>query len=184
MTGWSTGAWGYTPWGGGVEVVSLDSLQFCPSVVVSGFFGLLDYCDVATTAEAKLTHQGRSSLASMATEGRGFQIKEFSLGRGGFDLENPLRVTEVEDLRTVLLDEIYRDSIDDIDWANNESATFVCRVTEQEVWSVVGELGLWAQITHSFLTPEEVGSWFLFAVAHFPMISLICPHTFRIVVQF
>jgi hypothetical protein len=182
---WGEGSWGETPWGGGVITVTLDSITYCACAYVSPIFLTPSYCtDIFLDAEARLTAAGRSSLARTATEGLAFRVKEFSLGRGGFQVDRPCRVTEVQDPALSLIDEIYRAPIDDVDEADVMDATFVMRVTSDQVWSVLGEIGLWAQIEHSIQDPDEVGSWFLFAQAHFPIISLTGnqARTFRVTI--
>jgi hypothetical protein len=128
-------------------------------------------------------------MARIAAEGLGFIVDEFQVGRGGYDTSDPTIATAPNPAAVVLDDPIWpsattRETIDSVEYPNNESVAFLCRLEWAEALHGLGEIGLWATITVSPLFPAEVGTTFLFAIAHVPLQAKTANHVYgwRIVV--
>ncbi len=144
---------------------------------------------VPNNAVAILTDTARANMARIVTEGLGFIVNEFQAGRGGYDVNDPTQATSPAPAATALIDPVYPTSstyasIDETTYPNNAAVSFLCRLEATEAIHGLGELGLIATVTASPLFPSEVGTKFLFAVAHVPLQGKTLQHTYgwRIIV--
>jgi len=130
--------------------------------------GTIDATDLKLTDYAENVIIPRS-----LTDGTIFFPLEFGIGTGGFNPANPGTVTPVNPLDTALIAEVYRSKLTNITYdadnypADPYKAQFWCRVPRGEAVHTVGELGIYAKILWSPI-PAEIGTWFLFAIMHFP----------------
>lgn len=129
---------------------------------------------VPNSVVALITNTARTNLARQMVEGLAFIVSRFQVGRGGYDPADPTQSTAPNPAAVALIDPIWPSPttyhpIDSVEYPNNESVAWLCRLETTEALVGIGELGLWAQITASPLNPAEVGTWFLFAIAHMPM---------------
>lgn len=123
-----------------------------------------------STVVAAVTDQARQYMARSLTDGTSFQIVEFAVGTSGYDPANPLSATAIDPTSTALDSEIFRDTIDQVETAtlDGTAKSFVGRIARDELSAGIGEVGLFAEILSSPF-PLEVGTKFLFAIAHQPL---------------
>tara|TARA_R100001132_G_scaffold24906_1_gene24649 strand:+ start:1173 stop:1553 length:381 start_codon:yes stop_codon:yes gene_type:complete len=109
-------------------------------------------------------------MARSLTDGTSFRVMEFAVGTSGYDPSNPLSATAVDPSSTSLISEVFRDTIDQVETAtlDGTSKSFVGRIGALELNAGIGEVALFAEILSSPF-PFEVGSKFMFAVAHQPL---------------
>lgn len=137
---------------------------------------------VETTSDitARLTDAGRSALSSLVLGEVAFQLDHFRVGRGGYQSTNPVKVEPIDPSFTVLLDPVGSEksfvTIEQPIGAN--VAAPVCRLSlsDTDVEYGLGELGVYATFLVNDPDPGLVGTDFLFAVAHFPLISKTPSH--------
>ena len=147
------------------------------------------YGTVPSAAVAILTNTARTNLARMTVEGLGFAVTEFQVGRGGYNPNDPTQATAPNPAAVALIDPVWPGTatyelIDSIEYPNSAAAAFLCRLEWTEALHGLGEIGLWATVTASPLFPAEVGTKFLFAIAHVPLQAKTANHVYgwRIVV--
>jgi len=138
------------------------------------------YDGLPNTVIAFLTNVGRANCVRIHTVGLSFEVTHFQLGRGGYDPNNPTQSLGPNPADTALMDPVFPspttfEPIDLNEYPNASSASFLCRAESGEAIHGIGELGLWAQILWSPI-PAEIGTWFLFAVAHAPLQSKTLQH--------
>lgn len=123
-----------------------------------------------STVVAVVTDQARQLMARSITDGTSFQIVEFAVGTSGYDPANPLSAITVDPTATSLTSEVFRDTIDQVETAtlDGTAKSFVGRIARDELEAGIGEVGLYAEILSSPF-PFEIGTKFLFAIAHQPL---------------
>lgn len=123
-----------------------------------------------STVVAVVTDLARQYMARSITDGTSFRITEFAVGTSGYDPSNPLSAVSVDPLSTSLISEVFRDTVDQVESAtlDGTSKSFVCRIGATELSAGIGEVALFAEILDSPF-PLEVGTVFMFAVAHQPL---------------
>lgn len=115
---------------------------------------------------AELTNEARSAFVSMLTTGvPAIEIVEFAVGGGGYDPSDPRTAIPPDPTATELIDEIFRDTPDSIEWRSAFCPVFVCRLEQGEAIGSLGELGLFAV----YLSGPNTGEKFLFGIGHMPM---------------
>lgn len=133
------------------------------------------FTDPTDTIQAKLTDGGRGGLASLTLGSVGFHLNSFQVGRGGYIPANPVKRIAVDTTATDLADPVgSRFPFELIDTAVTASTVVpVCRlgIDETDMNHGLGELGIFAEWTTHDANPALVGTEFLFALAHFPIIS-------------
>jgi hypothetical protein len=74
----------------------------------------------------------------------------------------------------------------DIEYPTPKTAVMNCRLSSSQAVTALGELGIWATIVSSNTTPAEIGTTFLMAVAHFPIMTKTLKQVivYRVVIQF
>lgn len=121
---------------------------------------------ILTDIEARVTQQGRQYLARTLVDGTAFRITDMALGAGGYDVAEPTQALAVDPTVTELSNELFRKPIDQIEIPTAiNSRSFVARFNAGSFAGGVGEMGLFATILSSPI-PAEVGTTFLFALAH------------------
>lgn len=123
-----------------------------------------------STISATVTDIARQYMARSLTDGTSFRITQYAVGTAGYDSGNPLTATLVDPTATGLISEVYRDTIDLVETAtlDGTAKSFVARIGRDELAAGIGEIALFAEILNSpFLF--EIGTKFMFAVAHQPL---------------
>lgn len=123
-----------------------------------------------SSVSATVTNLAREYLARSVVDGTSFKITEYAVGTSGYDVGNPLSATLVDPNATSLTSEVYRDTIDLVETAtlDGTAKSFVGRISRDELAAGIGEIALFAEILSSPF-PSEVGTKFMFAVAHQPL---------------
>lgn len=138
----------------------------------------MSYTDPSTDIEAQMTDQARTLIARAALGDVVFQVVGFGLGRGGYVPSNFVQVTPLDTGANELDDKVYPTSTpyDYAVFAQVETPSptvyvYNCRVEASNIAGnadyALGEVGLYGQIVKSNI-PAEVGSYFLYALSHFP----------------
>ena len=137
----------------------------------------MSFTDPSSSIQAYVTDQARQLLARALIGQTYYQVQGFSVGRGGYDMLNPVHIIPINTSLTALIDPVYPDitgmaTFQQVDQPTATSVIYSCRLPNTPAPSHadygLGELGIWARILHSNI-PAEVGLVFLFAVAHFPI---------------
>lgn len=130
---------------------------------------------------ARLTNEGRDALASLVLGEVAIVLANFQVGRGGYQAANPVKVEGIDPALTALIDPVgsVKSFVTIEQPVGDNIAAPVCRlsVTDTDVEYGLGELGIFATYLLNDTTPALVGTDFLFAVAHFPLISKTPAHT-------
>ena len=150
----------------------------------------MPFLDTPDSIIAVLTEGGRHALARVLLGELSFIYDSFAVGRGGYDMLNPVKITTIDPALTELEDHIFpvgaTKSLESPIFNPNPQATScICRLTTAEALAGLGEAGLWCRIDKSNI-PAEVGTLFMFAVAHFPIQVKTDRHVYvmRFVTQF
>ena len=143
----------------------------------------MPFADPTDNISAVLTEQGRDELARMVMGETSIQLTAFQVGRGGYQVSNPVRVDPVVITDTALTDPVpdandRRDFVA-IEQPVGETVAPICRLDpgDTDVEFGLGELGIFATYLRDDITPANVGTDFLFALAHFPLVSKTPTHT-------
>jgi len=121
--------------------------------------------------DAELTTIARRYIARGHTDGTSLRCTDFAVGQGGFDPLDYLAALPVNsDVFDVLVDPVFTDTIDYIEWANTRSVVFYCLLNSGDAaGNYLGEIGIYAVIQNSPIIAEN-GTPILYAVGHFPML--------------
>ena len=148
------------------------------------------YTDPCDAIIAKLTDSGRSALARLSLGELSFILESFAVGMGGYNPANPVHTTTIDTSLTELELQIYPSGsghklIDSIERPDEQCILMNCRLADVEGNYGLGETGVWAKVVYSNI-PAEIGTTFLFAVAHMPLQSKTYNHVYleRIIIQF
>lgn len=130
--------------------------------------------EVSGSAVAVLTDEARTFLPRIMSEGLRLGGYTFQVGRGGYDPTDPATTTMPDPSLNALEDPVFPgpasfEPVDRIERPSDTSAAFLCRLEVGECPYVIGEAGVFAEVTASPANPAEVGYSFLFCVAHFPI---------------
>lgn len=134
---------------------------------------------------ATLTDEGRAAVARsvLPAENFTFVLSGFKVGRAGYVDANPVKTEAVNAADTDLADPVFPasglapfETIETIIAPNVVAPVCRLSVGDTNADYGLGELGIFATILQS-ATPGEIGTDFLFALAHFPLISKTPNHT-------
>lgn len=152
--------------------------------------------DPSGEIQAQLTDMARNLIARATLGQVVFKVMGFGLGRGGYDPNNVVKALPLVPTDLELTDKVFPSSIPYSfePFISTEEPTYTVRVYNCRVGASIlagaadyglGELGLYGKILKSEV-PSEVGSVFLYAMAHFPIICKTRRDTFlrRVVVSF
>lgn len=150
--------------------------------------------DPTQEIQAFVTDQARQFIAKATVGGVVYRYVGFSVGRGGFDPSNPIEIVPIDTSLPALLDQVYPDitgtsDFQSIDAPYLSTQVLSCRLpntlSPSNADYALGEIGIWAQIIQSN-DVLEVGTNFLFAVAHFPIRAKTRKDAwlFRVTIQF
>lgn len=133
--------------------------------------------DHSDEVEAFMTDEGRAYTARAINGELVFRAIGFSVGRGGYNPLDPVKVLPINPALTALSDQVYPDvtgtaSLQAIDEPTPTVRVFNCRlpatIVESNADYGLGEIGIWSEIIHAY-DPSEIGTVFLYAVGHFPI---------------
>lgn len=130
------------------------------------------FVDTPDPIIASLSDEGRTSFARVILGEISFIVKGFAVGRDGYDMTNPVKIIPIDGSLTGLIDQFFPTvgtikAYEAIENPTEKTVVVSCRLASDEAVSGLGEVGLWAEIVHSAVSPAEVGTEFLMAVAHF-----------------
>lgn len=141
----------------------------------------MPFIEPASDLSARLTNEGRDALANMILGELAFELADFQVGRGGYLTVNPVKTEAIDPALTALLDPVgtHRDFVTIEQPVGPNVAAPVCRLGtgDVDVEYGLGELGVFARYLQHDLQPALIGTLFLFAVAHFPIVSKTASHT-------
>jgi len=121
---------------------------------------------------AVLTNEAKRRIAEMWVTGKSYQVKYFSISSTGHDETDATVALAVDPTATDIGPNIFGpERIDAYEWESDFCPIFVCRVEPGEIIGSVSALGLWGELVY---VPdgdvEPVGTQFLFAVHHRPLL--------------
>lgn len=139
------------------------------------------FVEATSDVTARITDGGRAALASMILGEVAFELSSFRVGRGGYVALNPVKVEPVDATLAALLDPVgVSKSFAAIENPIGPNVVApVCRLSlaDTDTEFGLGELGVYATYLVNDTDPILVGEEFLFAAAHFPLISKSPSHT-------
>jgi len=151
----------------------------------------LPYTDSPDPTLAFLTDIGRTNFARVILGEISFTLSGFAVGRGGYVDANPVHITPIVTSNSDLDDQFFptlgtRKAFDLIEYPTPKTVVANCRLASTEALAGLGELGLWAKIIHSTVSPAEINTEFLLGIAHFPLVSknLRQAIVYRVIIQF
>jgi hypothetical protein len=149
------------------------------------------FTDTPDPIIASLTDEGRTSFARAVLGEISFVLKGFAVGRDGYDMANPVKIIPINGSLTDLIDQFFpapgtRKAYESIEKPTDKTLVVSCRLASDEAVSGLGEIGLWAEIIHSAVSPLEVGTEFLMAAAHFGLQTKTLRQAvvYRFIIQF
>jgi len=142
----------------------------------------MSFTSPVDTVQAILTSQGRNLLAYSLTGAVSIQLVGFKVGRGGYDVTNPVKLdlAALPNLSaTALLDPVYPAGatlapLVSVELPINNVAAAVCRLNRTDATWGLGELGVYCRVVRAVAPATDtytVGSDYLFGLAHFPLVS-------------
>lgn len=151
----------------------------------------MPFTDPPDTIVAVLTDAGREALARVLLGELSFIYDSFAVGRDGYDVLNPVKIVPINTTLTDLVDHFFPASPNTklieqpVFRPNLAATTCICRLTTAEGNAGLGEVGLWCKILNSNI-PSEIGTLFMFAVAHMPIQTKTDRHVYvlRFTTQF
>lgn len=151
----------------------------------------MPFTDTPDPITASLTDLGRMNFARVAHGEISFEVTGFAVGQGGYNMANPVQITALDPTQTQLTAQYFPTSptiqpIEDVEYPTPKTAVISCRLGPTDSITALGELGIWATIIHSNTTPAEVGTTFLMAIVHFPIMTKTFKQVivYRVIVQF
>ena len=120
--------------------------------------------------DAEMTYLARHLMARGMTDGTSLQIKQFTVGQGGFDPFNYKVALPVNPDTQLLYDPFFTDTVDYYEHPNPQNACAYCLLDFAEANVTLGEVALWAEIQNSPIAIEN-GTTILSAIGHFPLLA-------------
>lgn len=153
----------------------------------------MPFTDPTSDVAALLTNLGRSETARSILGEVSFHLSAWQVGRGGYQDTNPVKYELPDPADTSLIDPVpdasSRRSFISIEQPIGPNVVApVCRLDpgDTDVEYGLGELGIFATYDRDIVTPANVGTDFLYAIAHFPLISKTPNHTlvWRVIIAY
>jgi hypothetical protein len=157
----------------------------------------MSYTDPSTDILASLTDRARTYIARATMGDIVFQVIGFGLGRGGYTPANFIQTTPLVLTATELDDKVFPDAVPlsyepfiETEEASPTVRVYNCRVGVSQFPGPadygIGELALYGQILQSLTTPLEIGTVFVYALSHFPVVCKTRRDTFlrRVIVSY
>lgn len=151
----------------------------------------MGYTDTPDSSLAKLTNGGRSYYARMIMGDVSFKLVGFDVGHDGYITSNPVKIAPINQSSTSLDSKFYPTTgiqffEGSIQYPHPKTAVLNCRLGHSDPQNVgaIGEIGIWGEVVSSTV-PAEVGTRFLYAIAHTPILvkNLQNVFVYRILVQ-
>ena len=149
------------------------------------------FTDVPDPVISTLTDFARTQFARSILGEISFVVKGFAVGREGYDETNPVKITPIDPSLTALEDQFFptvgtRKAFESFENPTSKTVVVNCRLASDEAVAGLGELGLWAEIIESTVSPAEIGTEFLLAAVHFPMVTKTLRQAilYRVIIQF
>lgn len=120
--------------------------------------------------DAEMTFEARHLMSRGVTDGTSLQMKQFVVGRYGFDPYNYKVALPVNPDAVVLEDPIFTDTIDQYEAPNPQNACAYCLLDYGEANETLGEVGILSEIQCSPI-PAENGTQFISHIGHFPLVA-------------
>lgn len=144
----------------------------------------MPFIETTDDITAVLTAQGRDEMARLVLGESSFNLAFFQVGRGGYTDVNPVKIDPVVITDTALIDPV-PDASTERPFVIIEQpigpnvAAPICRLDPGDTTAEygLGELGIFATYQRDEITPANVGTSFMFAVSHFPIVSKTPTHT-------
>lgn len=147
------------------------------------------YTDTPDPIIATITNSGRNAMARAALGDISLKLVKFAVGRDGYVETNPVHVLALDPSLGTLIDQVYptvgQTAITGFEFPYPYTLVVNCKVYPNDFSSGIGELGVWAEIINSNI-PSEIGTQFLFSVAHMGLITKTFRQSllFRVIIQF
>ena len=139
---------------------------------------------------ASLTDLGRINFARVANGEIAFVVSDFAVGRGGYDMVDPVKITLIDPSLSTLEDQFFPVfpaiyPVERLEYPTLKTVVAYCRLAQNDAIAGLGELGIYGEIVYS-INPVEVGTKFLMAVAHSPLVTKTLKQVilYRTVIQF
>lgn len=150
----------------------------------------MSYNDTPDSSQAKLTNGGRSYMARAILGDVSFKLVGFDVGHAGYIYANPVKIMPVDSTKTALDSKYYPAlgiaPFEGVERPHPKTIIFNCRLGHSSPSNIgaIGEVGIWGEVLESTV-PAEIGTKFLFAIAHFPILvkNLQNVFVFRIMAQ-
>lgn len=150
----------------------------------------MPYTSTPDAPIASLTELARTNFARASLGQISFEIKYFSVGRGGYNMPNPVLVEPIDPSQQSLIDQIFPspltlEPIEKLEYPSQTAVVVYCRLGQTDAVAGLGELGIWAEVVYS-TTPSEIGDVFLLSVGHTPLMTKTVNQVFlyRQIIQF
>lgn len=150
----------------------------------------MPFLDTPDPITASLTDLGRINFARAALGEISFQVSSFAVGREGYNDLNPVKIDPINPSLNTLEDHFFPPAnnlknLESIEKPTPKTIVANCRLADTEAVSGLGEIGLWAEIVNSTSSPAEIGTKFLLAVAHYPIVTKTLRQVivYRIIIQ-
>ncbi len=148
------------------------------------------FTDTPDPIVSLLSDSGRNAFARSVLGEISFVVKGFAVGREGYDDTNPVLIDPIDTSLTTLGDQIFptvgQKDLEAFELPTPKTLVTNFRLASDEAVAGLGELGMWAEIIHSTVSPAEIGTRFLLAVAHFPIMTKTLKQAilYRVIIQF
>lgn len=151
----------------------------------------MPYTDSPDSSQAKITDIGRSYFARSILGDVSFKVIGFTVGHSGYVDSNPVKIIPVNAADSNLITPFYPVSgvraFETIENPEPKTLVLNCRLEHSNPANIgaIGELGIWGEVVYSTV-PSEIGSNFLFSIAHNPILvkNLQNVFVYRILTQF
>jgi hypothetical protein len=150
----------------------------------------MTFTNTPDPAVMSLTDEARTNFARVIAGEISFIVKGFDVGRDGYDGTDPVKIIPIDTSLTSLIDKFFPTvGIKDNEAFENPTPKTVVanfRLASDESVSALGELGMWAEIVNSTVSPAEIGTFFLMATAHFPIVTKTLRQAilYKVIIQF
>jgi hypothetical protein len=139
---------------------------------------------------AVLTDLGRTNFARATLGEVSFIVSDFAVGRGGYDMVDPVKISIINPSLTDLEDQFYPvypavQPIEKLEYPTLTTVVVYCRLAQNDAIAGLGEIGIYGEIVYS-TSPAEIGTKFLMAVAHMPLVTKTLKQVilYRVIIQF
>lgn len=178
------------------QVASISEAEVSSDFAQASDLGIviskLNFETAPNTSVAALTNGTRAMMAEVATNGLSFKVTEFSVGSGGYDINNPTQAQPVTPEQTSLDSPVeiesgvYITPVTALEKPSDKSLSILCRLKAEQAVNGLGEIGIFGEVLDPGDSNIPSGTRFLLAIAHFPLQSKMAKsvYLFRVVILF